>query len=69
MKAEITYFKPTGKYYTSSYCRVNTASFWDGISELRSLIKKQCPGLASGSWDGPIMVTFDCSSVPHILQR
>lgn len=66
---KVTYFKPSGKYYTDTMVdrevRVeagNSCNMNDVVAWLRGHQRYGgggLPGLASGCWDGPILV--DCS--------
>lgn len=68
MKAKLTYFKESGKYYTDAETEVYGNDFWDGVVAVRRLREQRClPGLASGQWDNSILIVFECSSVPQLL--
>tara|TARA_Y100001935_G_C17096122_1_gene403647 strand:- start:260 stop:466 length:207 start_codon:yes stop_codon:yes gene_type:complete len=66
MKVKLTYFKQTGKYYTEAETTVDTDGFYTAIDEIRRrAIWSELPGLESGAWSGPIMVTIN--DLPHLI--
>lgn len=64
----ITYFKPSGKYYSSdvvkwdiAYCSGDPglAYYHDAVSKLRGILRsddKQLPGLSGSKWEGFIVI-------------
>ena len=66
IRVDLTYFKESGKYYTSGYYMedyIPLFAIWDRVAEMR-----QHPNL-SGKWDGLILV--ECKehihAHPHII--
>lgn len=57
---KLTYFKPSGKWYTDGVFTSKLEymyEIFDHVRDLRNTSK--LPGLGSGSWDGYILVTSD----------
>lgn len=72
MKIEFTYFKPSGKYYSSGEA-VFDAALFDGLFTPREIGKKvlclkQLPGLAGGNWSGPFLVNPENQYPEIVLQ-
>ena len=66
LQAKIDYFKPSGKWYTSETVNLDVDFAFDASNKVRELRKQnKLPGLASGTWDGPIMVTV--YDLPYLI--
>lgn len=70
VNAEFTYFKPSGKYYTSANWSMPRPLSWhDAIDYIKQALQNgYLPGLTGGYWEGSILVQFEESSVPHLIQ-
>lgn len=66
----LTYFKPSGKWYTEATLTLRTANcgtathpccYMNGVADLirDSRDGGFLPGLTSGRWDGPILINCD----------
>lgn len=71
MDVQLTYFKPSGKFYTSSSWDVPDGMLHHHIvSKLRGLAlsggRGAMPGLCGDGWDG--YVHMQIGNVPHILR-
>jgi hypothetical protein len=57
MKVFLTYFKPSGKYYTTGEYETNLPYMYEVFEEVRRMKREnKLPGLNGGSWSGPIYV-------------
>lgn len=57
MLVKLTYFKPSGKYYSEGSYTTNNVGLYDIWSEVRTMqIEKDLPGLTSGHSDFIISV-------------
>lgn len=68
-RVELTYFKTTGTYYSSSEYETKE-ELWHKIIEEVDTMKREgnLPGLAQGSGEGlMILVNVEDSCVPHIV--
>lgn len=64
---KLTYFKATGKFYTSTYHHTNARHHDEIVTELRHLQNiRTLPGLSEGS-DSFLIYIDGESFVPHIL--
>jgi hypothetical protein len=62
VKVKLTYFKPSGKYYSyGEYETKHEGRMWLVCAEVRAMVVH--PGLVR-RWDGPILVEAD---YPHLL--
>lgn len=67
---KVTYFKPSGKYYTSSsfdsFCHEDDFHIGLAVDEILSRRDfGDLPGLESGRWNGPILI--EANDVPHLI--
>jgi len=66
MIVKLTYFKPSGKYYTDSVYNANATTLHDVCAEVRNLKEeKGLPGLAAGHSDFIVLVIVD--EVPYLI--
>lgn len=64
---KLTFFKTSGKYYSSGEYETTLTAFHEIIDHVRFKRNiKQLPGLAGG-WEGPILVQIGGPSVPHLI--
>lgn len=67
-KVPITYFKPSGKYYTDDFVTLEESDnyhLYDFVQNLNN--SRSLPGLQSGTWEGYILIE-DKNEVPHLIQ-
>lgn len=66
---EFTYFKASGKYYTSSEWSMPRPLSWhDAIDYIKQTMRNgYLPGLSGGHWEGSVLVQFQESDVPHLI--
>lgn len=68
MKLRIDYFKPSGKWYHRVNHELHAIYGHEAVSQIRNLNSiGHLPGLASGKWDGPIMVTEVEYDLPYLI--
>jgi len=70
-KVKLTYFNPSGKYYTEDSYDTKYLYPWEIYREVRdwaegSLTLEHMPGLASATWEGFILVQQD-DGVPALI--
>lgn len=56
---ELTYFKDSGKFYSEAKFHTDVESFNVGQAVRNLRDRGTLPGLANGTWDGPILATDD----------
>lgn len=68
-KVHLTYFKPSGKYYTEAdWTLPRPCTYYEGVEHTKNMIIcGAAPGLSSGSWEGSVLIQFSESDVPHLL--
>ena len=64
MRVQLTYFKPSGKYYTDGSYDSQLEDFYNVIEEVRQMRRSKLPGLIGG-WTGAVLVAVD--GLPHLL--
>ena len=70
MRVHLVYFKPNGKFYTDAEADT-VANTWHGAVQ-EVLEWHDCgdlPGIQDGIWYGPVLVTVEGYSVPHLILR
>lgn len=68
MKLRIDYFKQSGKWYHRVDREFPELPIWDILKMLREMNREgRLPGLASGTWAGPMVVTEVEFELPHLV--
>ena len=69
MNVKLTYFKASGKYYTSSdFPLMDGENIYDAAKRIREMLKfgDKMPGL-SGNWSEEGAVLLEVNGLPHLI--